>query len=156
MEPFTEVMLNSGRTKRLAASNVLASSYLIFMVAFSFLDRSINAVLGARLLGEVTSLIATFYIARRGPEAGRYAYTSSTLVGLAFVGAASFLALVLGGSGGSLPLVVGACFVYAALALVWAAIDMRGQMSQLRDIWEPTPGEPAPETTSLPASDVHS
>lgn len=154
MEPFTEVMLNSGRTKRLAASNVLASSYLIFMVAFSFLDRSINAVLGARLLGEVTSLIATFYIARRGPEAGRYAYTSSTLIGLAFVGAASVLAFVVGGSGGSLPLLVGACFVYAALALVWAAIDIRGRMSQLRDIWEPAPGEATPATKGPPPADV--
>jgi O-antigen/teichoic acid export membrane protein len=154
MEPFTEVMLNAGRTKRLAASNLLASSYLIFMVAFSFFNRSINAVLGARLLGELTSLIATFYIARRGPEAGRYAYTISTVVGLAFVVAASALALVLERSGVSLPLLVGACVAYALLALAWAAIDIRGQMRQLRDIWEPTSGGPPPPTAASPPTDI--
>ncbi len=83
--PFGTTMLNASRTKRLAASNVLVSSSLAYMVLFSFFDRSINAVLAARLAGEITGLVGAFYMARRTPEGGQSVFTLSTAIGFLFV-----------------------------------------------------------------------
>jgi O-antigen/teichoic acid export membrane protein len=132
MEPFTEVMLNAGRTKRLAASNVLVASSLAYMVLLSFFDRSINAVLAARVLGEFTSFLVTFVMARRAPEGGRFVFSFSMVVAFLFVCVASLEAIALQRSGGSVALLLAAYGAYAIAVSLWGAADLRQRMRRLR------------------------
>ncbi len=131
-EPFTSLMLNEGRTKRLAASNVVASSSLGFMVLFSFFTRSVDAVLAARLLGETASLVVTLVMARRAPAIGRYAFSSSTVVGLLFTGAACLASVALEAAGDPIGLLLAASAAYGIAILLWAMWDLRRRMSRLR------------------------
>jgi O-antigen/teichoic acid export membrane protein len=137
VEPFTSVMLNASRTKRLAASNVLVASFLAYMALFSFFDRSIIAVLAARLLGELTAVAVTFAMARRAPEGGRFVFSFSTLIGFVFVGFACLESLALEWQGDSWPLTLAACAVYAIAVSLWAAVDLRHRVSRLRRAIEP-------------------
>ncbi len=132
LEPFTSTSLNASRTKRLAVSNVLVSSSLAYMVLLSFFDRSINAVLAARLAGEVTGLAAAFYLARRMPEGGRSVFTLSTAVGFLFVVFAGLESIELERSGPSFPLLVAACVAFAIPAGLWGVLDLRRQINRLR------------------------
>lgn len=132
MEPFTSVMLNASRTKRLAASNILTSSALVYMVAVSFVERSINALLGARLLGELTSLVATFFMARQAPQCGRYAYTLSTIVGAVFFGLACLESHAIGRAGEYLWPSALATVAFCIVVLAWGAVDIRRRMGRLR------------------------
>ncbi|RBP10565.1 O-antigen/teichoic acid export membrane protein [Roseiarcus fermentans] len=131
-EPFTSVMLNASRTKRLAASNILTSSALAYMVGASFLDRSINGLLGARLAGELTSWVVTFFMARRAPEGGRFAFTLSTLVALLFFGLACLGSYALGSARDSLLPSLAATVVFVIAVLAWGVVDLRRRMSRLR------------------------
>jgi O-antigen/teichoic acid export membrane protein len=134
LEPFTTVMLNSGRTKRLAISNVLVASSLAYMVLFSFFDRSINAVLTARLLGEVTGLAAAIYLTRRVADGGRSVFTLSTATGFLFVAFAGLESVGLERGGESLPLLLIACVAFAIPAGLWGAFDLRGKLGRLRAV----------------------
>ena len=136
-EPFTSTMLNASRTKRLAASNILVSSSLAYMVLFSFLDRSINAVLAARLAGEVTGLAATIYMARHTPEGGRFVFTFSTAIGFLFVFLAGLESIELERCGGSVPLLLAACVAFAIPAGLWGVFDLRREISRLRAVIAP-------------------
>ena len=131
-EPFTSLMLNASRTKRLAASNVVASSSLAFMVLFSFFDRSIEAVLAARFLGEAASLAVTFLMARRTPEGGRFVFSMSTVIGFVFGGVACLESALLERAGHSVALLLAACAAYAVAVLFWGAVDLRRGMKMLR------------------------
>jgi O-antigen/teichoic acid export membrane protein len=133
-EPFNSTMLNAGRTKRLAVSNVLVSSSLAYMVLFSFFDRSINAVLAARLAGEVTGLAGAFYAARRVPEGGRSVFTLSTAIGFLFVVFAGLESIELERSGQSFPLLVAAFVAVAIPTGLWGLLDLRRQIRRLRTV----------------------
>jgi O-antigen/teichoic acid export membrane protein len=148
MEPFTGVMLNASRTKRLAASNILVSSSLVYMVLLSFFDRTITGVLAARLLGELTSVVATYWMAVRSPEGGRFVFSSSTLIGFVLVGVACLESFALAWSGHSVALLLAGCFAYAIVTLLWGAIDLRHRIGQLRMAVVP---ETKLETGALPS-----
>ncbi len=132
LEPFTSTTLNASRTKRLAVSNVLVSSSLAYMALFSFFDRSINAVLAARLAGEITGLAAAFYLARRMPEGGRSVFTLSTAIGFLFVVFAGLESMELERIGQSFPLLIAACVAFAIPAGLWGVLDLRRQINRLR------------------------
>jgi len=131
-EPFTALMLNLGRTRRLAPSSVLASSSLAYMVLFSFFDRSLTAVLAARLLGELTSAGVAFVMGRSVAEGGRVIFSFSTLFGALCVGAAGVASMALERTGASWALLLAASAAYAIVMLLWAALDLRHRMTRLR------------------------
>lgn len=135
LEPFTSATLNASRTKRLAVSNVLVSTSLAYMALFSFFDHSINAVLAARLAGEITGLAAAFYLARRMPEGGRSVLTLSTAIGFLFVVFAALESIELERNGQSLPLLVAACVAFAIPAGLWGVLDLRRQIKRLRAVF---------------------
>ncbi len=136
-EPFTSLMLHASRTKRLAASNLVASSSLAFMVLFSFFERSIEAVLAARFLGEVAGLVVTFLMVRRTPESGRFAFSISTAIGFLFGGAACLESVLLTRAGNPLALMVAACAAYAIAVMLWGAVDLGHRIRRLRGIVAP-------------------
>ena len=137
MEPFTGVMLNASRTKRLAVSNILVSSTLGYLVLLSFFDRSIGGVLAARLLGELTGIVVTFWMAVRSPEGGRFVFSLSTLIGFLFVGVACLESVAVTWNGGSVALLLAACVAYELIVLLWGAIDLRRRVGQLRLVVRP-------------------
>ncbi|HXZ16348.1 MAG TPA: oligosaccharide flippase family protein [Roseiarcus sp.] len=138
-EPFTALMLNLGRTRRLAPSSVLASSSLAYMVLFSFFDRSLTAVLAARLLGELTSAGVAFVMGRPVAEGGRVVLSFSTLFGALCVGAAGVASMALERTGASWALLLAASAAYAIVMLLWAALDLRHRMTRLRAAMAPGP-----------------
>jgi O-antigen/teichoic acid export membrane protein len=148
MEPFTGVMLNASRTKRLAVSNILVSSTLGYLVLLSFFDRSISGVLAARLLGELTGLVATLWMAARSPEGGRFIFSLSTTIGFLFVGIACLESIGLAWNGGSVALLLAAWVAYELVVLLWGAIDLRRRIGQLRRVVRP---ETKLETDPLPS-----
>ena len=131
-EPFTSVMLNASRTKRLAASNILTSTSLAYMVAVSFFDRTMSALLAARWAGEFTSLVITVFMARKSPEVGRFCFTYSTVFAALFFGVACLEAYALSRTADSLPLALAAFALYAIAALAWGVLDLRYRMKRLR------------------------
>jgi hypothetical protein len=118
------------------------------MVLFSFFDRSINAVLAARLLGEVTGLAATIYMARRIPEGGRFVFTLSTAIGFLFVVFACLETVELERNGDSVPLLLAACVAFVIPAGVWGALDLRRKISRLRAVIAP---RGKPQSDPLPS-----
>ncbi|HXZ15753.1 MAG TPA: oligosaccharide flippase family protein [Roseiarcus sp.] len=144
-EPFTALMLNTGRTKRLAPSSVLAGSSLAYIVAFSFFDRSLTAILAARLLGELTSAGVAFVMGRSVAEGGRVIFSFSTLIGVLFIGAAGVASIALQQAGGSWALLIEASAAYAIATLLWASLDLRHRMTRLRAAMAlgPKPARPA-------------
>jgi O-antigen/teichoic acid export membrane protein len=125
VEPFNALMLNVGRTKRMAASNLLVSTTLVYMAAVALVDRSMEAILLTRVLGEFTALIFTIYITRQIPETGRLVFSRSDLVGLGFVVAACLGSYELWRSGGSLAATLAACVVYTIAIAIWAVWELR-------------------------------
>jgi O-antigen/teichoic acid export membrane protein len=135
-DPFTALMLTTGRTKRLAASNMVVSSSLLYIILFAFYSTSIESIFVARLLGEITSLAFTIYMIRGVPEGGRFVFSLSSLLGLAFVGSACVASYLHWRSGGSL---VESWMEFAAYALgifVWGAILLMRSRRQ----WTPALG----------------
>jgi O-antigen/teichoic acid export membrane protein len=130
VEPFNALMLNVGRTKRLAASNLLVSTTLVYMAAVALVDRSMEAILLTRVLGEFTALIFTIYIARQVAETGRLVFSRSDLVGLGFVVAACLGSYELWRSGGSLAATLAACVVYTIAIAIWVVWELRSARSR--------------------------
>jgi O-antigen/teichoic acid export membrane protein len=91
-DPFVAMLLNSGRTKRLAIANLSASSALLFMFLLLFAYRSFEAVMLGRLLGEITGWIVTLILTRDLFKPARADFFKSVAVGLAVFGAAVALA----------------------------------------------------------------
>jgi hypothetical protein len=135
-DPFTALMLTTGRTKRLAASNMVVSSSLLYIILFAFYSTSIESIFAARLLGEITSLAFTIYMIRGVPEGGRFVFSLSSVLGLVFVGSACVASYLHWRSGGSL---VESWTEFAAYALgifVWGAILLMRSRRQ----WTPALG----------------
>lgn len=124
-EPFTALMLNFGRTKRLAASNFLVSSTLAYLVVIAMLSHSMEAIVLTRLMGEVTALIATIYMARHVSNGGSLVFSRSTLTGFAFVCAACFAVMGLPWLGQSVVPTLATCVVYTIAIAIWAAYELR-------------------------------
>ena len=125
-EPFNALMLNVGKTKRLAASNLLVSTTLVYMLLVSFFDRSMEAVLMTRALGEATALIFTIQMARQVRDSGRLVFSRADIVGAAFVGLACAGSAVLGSFGRPLLPTLAVCVLYTIGIALWAAVGLRG------------------------------
>ncbi len=125
LEPFSSLMLNAGRTKRLAASNLLVSTTLVYLILIAIFDRSMEAIVLTRLLGEATALIFTIYIARQVPGGGSLVFSRSTIVGLGFVTAACVAEMGLPWLSRSLLVTLAACVVYTIAIALWTAWELR-------------------------------
>ena len=84
-EPFSSVMLNLGRTRTLALSNVVTASSVGYMILLFYFWHSINSFFAGRMLGEVTSLVVSLVLAWRKLGSIRVVVSLSTLSGLALV-----------------------------------------------------------------------
>ncbi len=87
-EPFGSLMLQSGRTKRLALANIIAASAIVYMMALSFYWHSIDAVFAGRLLGDATSFVFTYFTLRRVFGSERRVVSLPVLFGLGLAGIA--------------------------------------------------------------------
>ena len=138
-EPFTSLMLNAGRTKKLAASNILVSTTLVYLVVISTFDRSMEAIVLTRLLGEATALILTIYLARQVPEGGSLVFSRSAIVGLGFVSVACLAVMGLPWLSQSLLATLAACVVYTIAIALWGVWELR----RTRDLHgRPNAGDP--------------
>ncbi len=124
-EPFSSLMLNFGRTKRLAASNFLVSATLVYLVVIAMFNRSMEAIVLTRLMGEATALFFTIYIARHVSDGGSLVFSRSTIIGLGFVGAACLSVMGLPWLGQSVVATLAACVVYTIAIAIWAAWELR-------------------------------
>ena len=93
-EPFTAILMQQGRTRRLAACNLASSSALLYEVVLVILFGTFEAVIAGRLLGEITGWAVGLFLTRVPfLPARRDFYLSMTLggagvimvVGLSFV-----------------------------------------------------------------------
>ena len=156
-EPFSSLMLNFGRTKRLAASNFIVSTTLVYLVAIALLSRSMEAIVLTRLMGEVTALIFTIYIARQVSDGGALVFSRSTIIGLGFVCAACLGVMALPQLGQSVVATLAACVVYTIAIAIWAAWELRAAKDRRAALSpesmkatrgeEPPPGSVEPATT---------
>jgi hypothetical protein len=102
------------------------------MIAVSFVDRSIDALLAARLAGEAVSLVATLFMARQAPRSGRYSFTLSTVVGALFFGLACLVCFALGAAADRLWPSALATVAFCLVVLAWGAVDLRRRIGRLR------------------------
>lgn len=135
-DPFTALMLTSGRTKRLAASNLIVTSSLFYIIVFAAYSTQIESIFAARLCGEITSFLLTFHMARRVPEGGRFVFSLSSLLGVAFVSAACVASYLHWKSGGTLVLSWMEFATYTMGIVVWGVVLLMRSRKQ----WTPAPG----------------
>ncbi len=143
-EPFSSLMLNFGRTKRLAASNFIVSTTLIYLVVIAQFNRSMEAIVLTRLMGELTALIFTIYIARQVSEGGSLVFSRSTIIGVGFVGAACLAVMGLPWLGHSIVATLAACVVYTLAIGAWAAWELRAARTR-RAVFTPSAAGARPE-----------
>ena len=123
-EPFGSLMLQRGRTKRLALANIIAASSLGYMVVLGFHWHDIEAVFGGRLLGEATSFVFTYFMARRVFASERRMMSLPVLFGLGLA-AMACVAVISGWVGHALaPSLIVLAAYFAAVAL-WAVLILR-------------------------------
>ncbi len=84
-ERSSDLMPFFGRTKRLAASNFVVSSTLSYLVVGALFDRSMEAIVLTRLMGQGTALIFTIYLFRHISDGGWLVFSRSTIIGTGFV-----------------------------------------------------------------------
>ena len=117
-EPFTAMLLNQGRTKRLAIANLSSTSVLLFMFVLLLIFHSFEAVMAGRLLGELTATAVTLAITRDLFKPARWDFVKALAVGVLAPG----VALALGSAGVGVALVPSVLTVAAGLAVfaLWA------------------------------------
>jgi O-antigen/teichoic acid export membrane protein len=64
-DPFTSMLMHTGRTHLLALANLSSASSLLFQLGFVLVYGSFESVLAGRLLGEITALAVILYVTRR-------------------------------------------------------------------------------------------
>jgi O-antigen/teichoic acid export membrane protein len=129
-EPFNALMLNLGRTKRLAASNFLVSTSLVYLVVIALFNQSMEAIVLTRLMGETTALIVTIYISRQVLNGGSLVFSRSTITGLGFVCAACLAVIGLPWLSQSLVATLAACVVYTIAIAFWAVWELRAAQNR--------------------------
>ena len=123
-EPFGSLMLQRGRTKRLALANIIAASSLGYMVVLAFYWHAIETVFAGRLLGEATSFVFTYFMLRRVFASERRMFSLPILFGLGLAGTAC-VAVISGWVGHALaPSLIVLAAYFAAIAL-WGVLILR-------------------------------
>jgi O-antigen/teichoic acid export membrane protein len=77
IEPFTSILLQEGRTKRLAVGNLSAVSGLGFEWVLIVLYGNMEAALAGRVLGDLVSAIVVFWLTRQVARAAWLDYAKS-------------------------------------------------------------------------------
>ena len=88
-------------------------------------NRSMEAIVLSRLMGEVTALMFTIYIARQISNGGALVFSRATLIGLGFVCVACSGVMGLPWLGQSLLPTLAVCVVYTMAIAIWAARELR-------------------------------
>ncbi len=123
-EPFTSVMIQKGRTKRLALVNMIAASSVGYMLVCFHFGLNFEALFAGRLLGEVTSLAFAYVAVRRVFGDERPAVFLPVLVGFALTGSAC-LAPYLGWAGETVVPTLTAFVAFMGVSTVWGAAILR-------------------------------
>jgi O-antigen/teichoic acid export membrane protein len=112
-EPFTSMLLNRGRTKRLAIANLASTSTLLFMLVLLLIFQRFEAVMAGRLLGELTATAVMLFLTRDLFRPARLDFIKAVAVGLlVLVGA-----IALGSAGVGVALIPSIAMVAAGLAV---------------------------------------
>jgi hypothetical protein len=117
-EPFGSMLLNQGRTKRLAAANLSSISALVFATALLLVFHDFAAVMAGRLLGELTATAVTLFLTRELMRRARLDYFKGMAVGLLALGAVIPFGAV--GVGVALIPSLAAAAVGFAVIVLWA------------------------------------
>lgn len=119
-EPFTTMLMNLGRTRRIAIVNLSSIASLVFAVLLILAYPKIESVLLGRLLGEVVSAGVALYLTRDLFRAARFDYLLATSVCIAGLAGAVLLAVTTSIGVRAVPSVALLSIAGAALAL-WTA-----------------------------------
>src|SRR5574337_30710 len=90
-DPFTSMLMQEGRTRRLAAANLASTSALGFELALVFAFGTLESVLLGRLLGELAGLCAILAVTFREFRSALREWIESAAFGLAVACAAALL-----------------------------------------------------------------
>ncbi len=117
-DPFSSLLLNEGRTKRLAIANLSSTSALLFVFVLLLIFHSFEAVMAGRLLGEVTATAVTLAITRDLFKPARQDFFKAVTVGLLVL----CVGIALGSAGVGLAVIPSIAMVAAGLAVfaLWA------------------------------------
>jgi O-antigen/teichoic acid export membrane protein len=119
LDPGTAVLLNEGRTKRLALANLAVSCGLVFAGVFMILAPEIEAAALGRCLGELGGLAVILYLTRRPLQAVLIHNLSAIGASAALMGVASVFVLFTSVGSDPVP-----SFVFLALGA--AALGLAG------------------------------
>jgi O-antigen/teichoic acid export membrane protein len=120
-EPFTTMLMNQARTRRIALINLASTSALVFAVILVFFHPAIDSVLLAKLLGEVASFAAALYLTAEAFRRARGDYLVSMLIGTVALACAAVLSMTTDVGTRLLPSVAVLLALSGAL-LLWAWI----------------------------------
>ena len=84
-DPFTSMLINSGRTQRLAIANLSSAAALIFEYALIYNFRNFESAMGGRLCGEIVALIVTLIVTAPYFKAAMTEYLIAFCCGLALL-----------------------------------------------------------------------
>ena len=117
-EPSTSMLLNEGRTKRLAIANLSSTSALLFAAALLLTYHNFEAVMAGRLFGELTAAAVTLTVTRELFKPARLDFAEAVTVGLLVLGVAA----ALGSAGVGVAVAPSVGMVTAGLAVLglWA------------------------------------
>jgi len=117
-DPFSSMLLNEARTKRLAIANLSSTSTVLFVLVLLLIFHSFEAVMAGRLLGELTATAVTLAVTRDLFKPARRDFMKAVACGLSVLG----LAIALGPAGVGVALVPSVAMVAAGLAVfgLWA------------------------------------
>ncbi len=123
-EPFSSMLLNQGRTKRLAIANLSSASALFFMFVLLLIFHNFEAVMAGRLLGELTATAVTLFLTRDLFRPARLDFIKAVAVGLLVLVAA----IALGSAGVGVAVIPSIAMVAAGLAVfvAWALYSAPG------------------------------
>jgi uncharacterized membrane protein (UPF0136 family) len=91
-EPFTAILLHTGRTKRLALANIASATSVAFAAVLMYFGRNIEDAMLGRLLGELTAFVFIVWLSRDVFRVAMRDHLVSVAVNLAVIGSVSFMA----------------------------------------------------------------
>ena len=120
-EPFTAMLMNQGRTRKLAAANLSSVSTLLFEVVLVLVQSSLEAVFLGRLLGELFALGVTLGLTRRQFLVASHDYALGMGVAVGVLGGATILAFTTAVGQNPLP----SLFTLLACVALYAIVGLR-------------------------------
>ena len=140
-DPFGSLMLNSGRTKSLALTNIVTASALFYMLALFYFWPTMESFFAGRLLGEATSFVFSIFIAAKKLGKETPIVSLSTLSGFLLTCAASFITII-GWAGDKWIPTLLACAAFGVVFGLWGVSIVRSFWASRR---EASSASPAPK-----------